>query len=391
MQGSVVKIGVPKECFPRERRVALVPLAVPTLTKKGAEIYIQSLAGEAAGYPDHAYEEKGARILGSRREVFEQCDLILQVRGVGSNPETAGEDFELFRAGLTVVGFHDPLTSPGVMQEVAHKGVTLFAMELMPRITRAQAMDALSAMSTVAGYKAMLLAAGRSPKMFPLMMTAAGTVTPARVFVIGAGVAGLTAIATARRLGAVVKAYDVRPAAKEQVESLGASFVALGLESQDKEDRGGYAREMDAEFYRKQRQLMTEIIASHDVVVTTAAVPGKKAPVLITSVMIDRMAPGSVIVDLAAERGGNCEETRPGEDIVVKGVTIMGPVNLPATVPYHASQMYAKNISNFVAQLIHDGQLKLNTEDEIVRETLVTKGGEVVHPKIVALLTKRKS
>jgi len=257
--------------------------------------------------------------------------------------------------------------------------VSAMAMELMPRITRAQSMDALSSMATVAGYKAVLLAAETAPRMFPMLMTAAGTVTPARVLVVGAGVAGLQAIATARRLGAVVHGYDIRPAAREQVESLGARFVELPIKADDSEDSGGYAKAMDEEFYRRQQELMGKVVAESDVVITTAAVPGKKAPVLITADMAEGMAPGSVIVDLAAERGGNCELTRPGETIRERGVTILGPVNVAATVPYHASQMYSKNISTFLLHLVEDGELQLDADDEIVQGVLLTRGGQVIH------------
>jgi proton-translocating NAD(P)+ transhydrogenase subunit alpha len=257
----------------------------------------------------------------------------------------------------------------------------------MPRITRAQSMDALSSMATVAGYKAVLLAADRLPRMFPMLMTAAGTVAPARVLVIGAGVAGLQAIATARRLGAVVSGYDIRAAVKEQVESLGARFVVLDVEASGAEDKGGYAKAMTEEFYQRQRELMAGVLAQQNVVITTAAVPGRKAPILITTDMVARMAPGSLIVDIAAERGGNCELTRPGETVMTAGgVSIMGPLNLPSTIPYHASQMYAKNIATFLKYLIKDGKLALDREDEIVRETLVTLGGEVVHPKVREML-----
>jgi NAD(P) transhydrogenase subunit alpha len=264
-------------------------------------------------------------------------------------------------------------------------------MELMPRITRAQSMDALSSMATIAGYKAVLMAADGLPRMFPMLMTAAGTVSPARLLVIGAGVAGLQAIATARRLGAVVSGYDIRAAVKEQIESLGARFVVLAIESTDAQDKGGYAKAMGEDFYRKQRELLGDVLAEQQVVITTAAVPGKKAPILITREMAERMAPGSVIVDIAAERGGNCELTRPGETVVHNGISILGPVNLPSTIPYHASQMYAKNIATFLKYLIKDGKLVLDREDEIVRETLVTHGGEIVHPRVQEMVNAVQS
>ncbi|MDP9122970.1 MAG: NAD(P) transhydrogenase subunit alpha, partial [Acidobacteriota bacterium] len=310
----------------------------------------------------------------------------------GGNQDSGPADLPLLRPGLVLIGFSDPLSAgsagtPGdTSRELARRGVTSFAMELMPRITRAQSMDALSAMATVAGYKAVVLAAGLLPRMFPMLMTAAGTLVPARVLIIGAGVAGLQAIATARRLGAVVSAYDVRPAVKEQVESVGAKFVSVELDSSGAEDRGGYAKEMGEEFNRRLRERLAGVLAESDVVVATAAVPGRRAPILITRAMVGSMAPGSVIVDVAAERGGNCELTRPGETVTEGGVTIAGPLNLPGTVPYHASQMYARNIATFLVHLIHDGRLAIDRGDEITRETLVTQGGEVVHPRVRQLL-----
>jgi NAD(P) transhydrogenase subunit alpha len=286
----------------------------------------------------------------------------------------------------TVIGFCDPLHQPDVIAELASRGTTVFSMELVPRITRAQSMDALSSMASIAGYKAVLLAADTLPRMFPMMMTAAGTVPPARVLVIGAGVAGLQAIATARRLGAVVSAYDVRAAVKEQIESLGAKFVNISLDGARAEGEGGYARELDEAAYRKQREQMAEVMKGFDVIITTAAIPGRKAPLLVTREMVHAMPPGSVIVDLAAERGGNCELTRAGETIVAEGVTIMGPTNLPATVPYHASQMYARNVAEFLKNIVREGALRIDLEDEIVREALVAHRGAVVHPKVKALL-----
>ncbi len=380
-------LGIPKETFPGEARVALVPALLAPLKKAGCEILLQSSAGNAAGYLDAAFQEKGARIASSRDEVFREADVILQVRAYGANPEAGRADLAMMRKGQVVIGTFEPLTAGAAVQEVAATGVTLFAMELIPRITRAQSMDVLSSMATIAGYKAVLLAADALPKMFPMMMTAAGTITPAKVFVVGAGVAGLQAIASSRKLGGVVEAYDVRPAVKEQVESLGAKFVELPLEAADSEDKGGYAKAQDESFYQRQREMMARVIAASDVVITTAAVPGRKAPLLVTASMVAGMAPRSVIVDLAAERGGNCELTRPGETVVEKGVTILGPVNIPATVSYHASQMYAKNITTFVQLLIQDGKVMLNRDDEIIRETLVTHGGEVENAKIRETLT----
>jgi len=375
-------IGVPKETFPGERRVALVPAVVPTLAKAKWEVLVESGAGDAAFYPDAAYVEKGARIAASRAEVFASAGAVFQVLGHGANDKTGRADLPLLRPGQALIAFLRPLGDPRSVSEIAATGATAFAVELMPRITRAQNMDALSSMSTVAGFKAVLLAASTLPRMFPMLTTAAGTIPPARVLVVGAGVAGLQAIATARRLGAVVSGYDVRPAVKEQVQSLGAKFVELPLETAGAEDAAGYARAQDEAFYRRQRELMARVVAESDVVITTAVVPGKKAPVLITAEMVRGMAPGSVIVDLAAERNGNCELTRPDETTVAHGVTIIGPVNLASTVPYHASQMYARNLTAFFLHLAKSGTIELNPEDEITRETLLTRGGEVVHPRV---------
>lgn len=382
-----MKVGVPRETFPGERRVALVPTTIAALSKAGSEVFIEKGAGVSAGFSDAAYRERGARIVDQRAEVFSSTDVILQVRGLGANPEAGRADLDLLQRDQLIIGLLEPLSEPQAVQELAARGVTAFALELMPRITRAQGMDVLSSMATIAGYKAVLLAAEMLPKIFPMLTTAAGTLLPVRLFVVGAGVAGLQAIATARRLGAVVQAYDIRPAVKEQVESLGARFVELELEVEEAESSGGYAKAMDEEFYRRQREMMTKVVAESDVVITTAAVPGKRAPLLITAEMVQGMRPGSVIVDLAAERGGNCELTRPGETAVEHGVTILGPLNLPSTVPYHASQMFAHNISSFLLHLLGEGEIELDLEDEITRETLVARGGEVVHPKVRELLS----
>jgi NAD(P) transhydrogenase subunit alpha len=374
-------VGVPREGFPGERRVALVPACVPLLTKAGVEVVVEAAAGEAAGYPDAAYAEAGARIERERTAVFGVANTVLQVLCHGANDRTGHADLALLRRDQVLIGFLRPLGSAETVRDIAATGAIAFAVELMPRITRAQSMDALSAMSTVAGYSAVLRAAGLFPRMFPMLMTAAGTVTPARVLVVGAGVAGLQAIATAKRLGAVVSAYDVRPAAREQVESVGGRFVELPLDTADAEDARGYARARDETFYRRQRELMARVVAASDVVITTAVVPGRKAPVLVTADMVAAMAPGSVIVDLAAERGGNCELSRPGETLVERGVTILGAVNLAGTVPYHASQLYARTLAAFVLHLLKDGAIAVDLDDEITRETLVTRGGEVVHPR----------
>lgn len=376
-----ITIGIPRETFPGERRVSMTPRVIEALAKAGGAL-VERGAGESAGFHDIEYEERGARIVRERAEVF-QADLVLQVRTAAANPEAGAADLPLLRAGQTVVGFAEPLTAARECAEVAGRGAALFALELMPRITRAQSMDALSSMATVAGYKAVLIAADLLPRMFPMLMTAAGTIAPARVFVLGAGVAGLQAIATARRLGAVVSAYDVRSAVKEQIESLGARFVSMPVAAEAAEDRGGYARALGEDFYRAQREFLMSVIREQDVVITTAAVPGKQAPVLITAAMVAAMAPGSVIVDVAAERGGNCEVTRPGETTVYSGVTVVGALNLPSLVPYHSSQMLARNIAAFVRHLAGgNSSLVIDPGDEIVRETLVAYQGEIVHPRV---------
>ncbi len=380
-----IKVGIVSESAPGERRVAMVPGAISVLSKSGTEFLMEAGAGCEAGFPDSEYTEKGVR-LASRAEVFATADVILQVRTPGANREAGSADLAQFRRGQVVIGFGEPLTALDTARDFAQAGISYLAMELMPRITRAQSMDALSSMATIAGYKAVLIAADSLPRMFPMLMTAAGTVAPARVLVVGAGVAGLQAIATARRLGAVVSGYDIRAAVKEQIESLGARFVVLDVKPDAAEDKGGYAKAMSEDFYRRQREAMAGVLAEQHVVITTAAVPGKKAPILITGEMMSRMAPGSVIVDIAAERGGNCELTRPGEVVVERGVSIHGPLNLPSTIPYHASQMYGKNIATFLKYLIKDGKLTLAQDDEIVRETLVTHGGEVVHAGVRGLM-----
>jgi NAD(P) transhydrogenase subunit alpha len=381
-----VIIGVPKEIYPGERRVGLTPAVVPMLAKAGFEVLIQSGAGNQAGYPDQQYQEKGAKLASERPLVFEQADIIVQVLCHGANDRNGAEDLPLIKRGQLLVGFLRPLGSAAMLEEVAGTGAMSFAVELMPRITRAQSMDALSSMASIAGYKAVLVVANELPRLFPMMTTAAGTITPARVLVIGAGVAGLQAIATARRLGAVVSAYDVRPAAKEQVHSLGARFVELPLEAQEAQDARGYARAQDEAFYAKQRELLGRTVAESDAVITTAVVPGKKAPVLVTAEMIKAMAPGSVVLDLAAERGGNCELTRPGETVVEYGITLIGPVNLASGVPHHASQMYARNLVSFLTNLVKEGRVGAPETDEIIRETLLTEGGEVVNARVRELL-----
>ncbi len=375
-------VGVPKEIYPGERRVALVPLVLPSLIKAGLEVILEAGAGQEAGYPDALYVEKGAKILPARADVFSTADVIVQVLAYGSNDLTGKADLPLLRRGQVLIGFLRPLGSLEVIQEIANTGVTSFAVELMPRTTRAQTMDALSSMGTICGYKAVLISAETLPRIFPMLTTAAGTITPARVFVIGAGVAGLQAIATARRLGAVASAYDMRPAAKEQVQSLGGRFIELPIEAKDAQDERGYGRAQDESFYARQRELLTRVVAESDVVITAAVVPGKKSPVLVTEDMVKKMAPGSVIFDLAAERGGNCELTRTGQTVVQHGVTIIGAINLASGVPYHASQMYARNVTSFLLHLVKEGKLQLNLEDEIVHETLLTRAGEVVNQRV---------
>jgi NAD(P) transhydrogenase subunit alpha len=375
-----MKVAVLKETFPGERRVALVPAAIAPLVKSGLEIVVETGAGAAAGFSDDAYRAAGATIV-SRDEAF-AADCLLAVRTGGACGAGWCADRERLRPGVVLIGMCDPLSAPEACREAADKGATLFALELVPRITRAQSMDVLSSQANIAGYRAVLLAANTLPRILPMMTTAAGTLTPAKVLVLGAGVAGLQAIATAKRLGAQVSGYDVRPAVKEQVQSLGAKFVELPLETGASEAAGGYAKAMGEEFYAKQRELLGKVVADSDVVICTALIPGQKAPVLVTAEMVARMRPGSVIVDMAAERGGNCEGSRPDETVVVDGVTILGPTNLPAEAPAHTSQLYAKNVATFLAHLVKAGLPAVAIDDEICRDTLVAQGGQLVHPKI---------
>lgn len=378
-------VGVLKETLDGERRVALIPASIPSLAAAGLDVLVEAGAGMKAGFIDAEYTEKGAT-LSDRAAVFEKADILLQVNALGANIVAGEADLAGFRKGQVLIGTHDPLGEPAQVSVLAEKGLTAFSLELVPRITRAQSMDVLSSMATIAGYRAVLLAAEALPRIFPMMMTAAGTLKPAKVFVIGAGVAGLQAIASAKRLGAVVSAYDVRPAVAEQVQSLGGRFVEFDLETEESEDSGGYAKESSEDFLRKQQQEMAKVVAEHDVVITTAAIPGRKSPVLVTADMVAGMKPGSVIVDLAAERGGNCELTQSGKTVIEHGVTILGPLNMASDTPYHASQMFAKNISTFLLSMIKDGKLEVDLDDEVVAGTLLCRDGEVVNPRVRDLL-----
>lgn len=379
-------VGVPKETFPGEQRVALVPADVPALVKAGLAVLVEQGAGEPAGYLDAAFVEKGASIVPGRADLFAAADIVTQVRAGGANPDLAGDDLALMRPGQHLIAFLEPLWDPQSAAKIAERGVAAFSMELIPRISRAQSMDALSSQATIAGYKAVVLAANVMPRIFPMLMTAAGTIAPARCFVIGVGVAGLQALSTAKRLGAITEAYDVRPAVKDQVESVGAKFVELPLETTSAEDKGGYAKALGEEFYRRQQELMAAVVARNDIVITTAAIPGKRSPLLVTAEMVQGMKPGSVLIDLAAERGGNCALTKANETVLTNGVTILGPTNLPSTVPGHASQLYSRNVVTFLRSMVKDGTLQPDMNDEIVKETLVTQGGEVVLPRIRDLL-----
>lgn len=382
-------VAVPKENFPGELRVALVPQEVTALLKRKIQVVIEAGAGLAAGYPDAAYAEKGASLVNSRAELFKTADVIVQVRAYGSNPSAGKSDLEFLRKGQVVLGFCDPLSNLTQVNELRERGISVLAMELVPRITRAQSMDALSSMANIAGYKSVLLAGMHLPKIFPMMITAAGTIAPTKVLVLGVGVAGLQAIATAKRLGAVVEAYDVRPEVKEQVLSVGGKFVELKLDNSNAGGQGGYAKEQSAEFLAQQRALLAHHVQLNDVVITTAAIPGKRAPVLVTAEMVRGMKPGSVIVDLAAETGGNCELTKAGETTVVNNVTIVGPSNLPATVPFHASQLYARNIATVLSHISTlEGALKLDTQDEITRDMMACHQGEIVSPRVAAVMGK---
>ena len=377
-----MKVGVPKESLPGEKRVAVVPNVVPMLSRLGLDVVVESGAGDAAGYPDAEFQSAQAQILNTTAEVYSASDIILKVRA----SEASEAEISLMKQNHTVIGLFDPLGSPQVANLISKTGATSFALELVPRISRAQSMDALTSQATITGYKSVLIAAENLPKMFPMLMTAAGTITPAKVFVIGAGVAGLQAIATANRLGAVVSGYDVRPAVKDQVESLGATFVEIELETGDSEAAGGYAQAMGEEFYDLQRKLLTTVVSESDVVITTAAIPGKQAPVLITTEMVKQMKPGSIIVDLAAETGGNCELTKAGEEVTEFNVSVIGPVNLASSIPYHASQMYARNQLAFLRNIVKESILNIDLADQIIQESLLTKDGKVINGRVAELL-----
>jgi H+-translocating NAD(P) transhydrogenase subunit alpha len=382
-----VIIGIPAEIKTAEKRVAMSPANVQSLTDKGVKVLFQTNAGDAAGYPDGLYSEAGATISADRAEIFAQADIILQVQSFGSNNENSEADLASLRSGQLVIGMMDPLASPEAAQAVAEKGATAIALELVPRISRAQSMDVLSSMATLAGYKAVLMGASAAPRIFPMLMTAAGTLQPARVLIMGVGVAGLQACATAKRLGAVVEAYDVRPAAREQIISVGAKPVELDLDTGESEGAGGYAKAQGEDFLKRQRELMTAVVAEQDIIITTAAIPGAKSPILVTEDMVKAMKPGSVIVDLAAERGGNCDLTEQGKTVVAHGVTILGPENVPSELAYHASQMYGKNMQTLLELILdEEGNLNLDFNDEIVAGTVVAHQSEIPHPHMRKLL-----
>ena len=380
-------IGLPSEITAGEKRVAMSPANVQSLTDRGVKVVVQAGAGIAAGYPDAEYTAAGAEVIADRSALFASADIILQVQSFGSNNENSEADLALVRKDQLIIGMMDPLASPQAAQAVADKGATAIALELVPRISRAQSMDVLSSMATLAGYKAVLMGASAAPRIFPMLMTAAGTLQPARVLIMGVGVAGLQACATAKRLGAVVEAYDVRPAAREQILSVGAKPVELDLDTGESEGAGGYAKEQGEDFLRRQRELMTEVVARQDIIITTAAIPGAKSPILVTEDMVKAMKPGAVIVDLAAERGGNCDLTEQGKTVVAHDVTIIGPENVPSELAYHASQMLGKNMQTLLELILDEtGNLNLDFNDEIVAGTVVAHQGEVPHPHMRKLL-----
>lgn len=382
-----MKVGVPKEVRPGERRVALVPESVSKLTAAGMEVVVQEGAGLAAHYTDEAYGNAGASLVSDAAAVCAAADAIVKVQRPTLGDEADPSEVSMLRSGAVLVGFLQPLYYPGMARELAERGVISFSMDAVPRIARAQSMDALSSMSSIAGYKAALMAAEALGIYIPMMVTAAGTTPPAKGLVLGAGVAGLQAIATVRRLGAVVSAFDVRLVVKEQVESLGATFIQEAVHSEDVEDEGGYAKQLDQEAQHLEQDLIHKHARTADFIIATAAIPGRTAPTLITRAMVQDMRPGAVIVDLAAETGGNCELTKPGETVVVDGVTIIGPLNVPSSLPVHSSQMYSRNLLTLLQHLVRDGELTLDWEDAITKDCCITHGGEVVHEPTRALLS----
>ena len=371
-----LKIGVPKEIYPGEKRVAMVPDIVRQWVRKGCEIIVQSKAGKEALYEDSDYKDAGAKVVSSAREVYSKSDVVVKVQP----PDK--KEIRLMHKGQVLIGFIQPLYNPDIVKMLAEKGVTSFSMDAVPRITRAQYMDALSSQATVAGYKSVLIAANHITRFFPMLMTAAMTIRPAKVLVIGAGVAGLQAIATARKLGAVVKAIDVRPAVKEEVESLGASFVPMEVKHEEAEDKYGYAKELPEEYYRKEQEIISEHIKDVDAVITTAQIPGRKAPKLITENMVKQMKKGAIIIDLAVDTGGNCTLSKKGKFVEKYGVTIYGFSNAPSSLPSHASDMYSRNISNLLNEIVKDGEIKIDTENEILKEMLITHEGKIVYAKL---------
>jgi len=381
-----VIIGITRELVAGENRVSLCPDNVQSLVDKGLELWVEQNAGAQAGFSDDDYISVGAKVVSDRDELFAKSDVILQVQSFGSNTENADDDLKRLKAKQLVIGMMDPLAQPQAAQQVAGTGATAIALEMVPRISRAQSMDVLSSMATLAGYRSVLLGAEAAPRILPMLMTAAGTLQPARVLIMGVGVAGLQACATAKRLGAVVEAYDVRPAAREQIISVGATPVELDLPTESSEGAGGYAKKQSEEFLRMQREQMTEVVARQDIIITTAAIPGAKSPILVTEDMLKAMKTGSVLVDLAAERGGNCESTQMGKTVVAHGVTIVGPENLASDVAFHASQMYGNNIQTLLELILEEGQINLDFEDEIVAGTVIAHAGEVPHPYMRKLL-----
>lgn len=379
-------IGITRELVAGENRVSLCPDNVQSLVDKGLELWVEQNAGAQAGFSDDDYISVGAKVVSDRDELFAKSDVILQVQSFGSNTENADDDLKRLKAKQLVIGMMDPLAQPQAAQQVAGTGATAIALEMVPRISRAQSMDVLSSMATLAGYRSVLLGAEAAPRILPMLMTAAGTLQPARVLIMGVGVAGLQACATAKRLGAVVEAYDVRPAAREQIISVGATPVELDLPTESSEGAGGYAKKQSEEFLRMQREQMTEVVARQDIIITTAAIPGAKSPILVTEDMLKAMKTGSVLVDLAAERGGNCESTQMGKTVVAHGVTIVGPENLASDAAFHASQMYGNNIQTLLELILEEGQINLDFEDEIVAGTVIAHGGEVPHPYMRKLL-----